>query len=708
MHCASCAGTIEAAVLALAGVEEVRINAASSCATVRHDLSRSDAAAIIDAIELAGYRAEPDAAGNARFARRSESRLALWRFFVAAFCAMQVMMLASPAYFSAPGELADDQRRLLNVCSWILTLPVLAFSARQFFSAALSSITARRIGMDVPVALGIVVAFVASTAATFAPHGVVGDAVYFDSLTMFVSFLLGARLLELQMRHRAESQLEAATTLLPRRVARIDSSGNTEDVDLARLRRGDRVRVMPGEVFAADGKLVDGRTSVDESVMTGESRSVAREPGDPLMAGSRNLEAPVVMWVERLGPDTRYEAIGALMRAVRADKPRMLSEVDRWAGPFVWGVLSLAVLAGVAAWFVDPARAISISIAVLIVTCPCALSLAAPSALLTGASAMGRRGLLLRRIDAIESLARLRVVYLDKTGTLTECGAPRLEPAAGSANDGVAATELESIAASLAAWSSHPLARRIRDAYPTSDGAWHDVADRPGLGVEAIDAKGRRWRLGAPPAPGADQFPQGDCMQCFLCRDEELVARLVFDEVLRPDVSGSIDALKREGLSVRILSGDAPERVAHIARLLGIAEAVGGMTPEQKVAALRAAQSDGEIVGMVGDGINDGPVLAQADVSFAMADGAAIAHAEADGVLIFNRIGDIVIAGVLARKTLRIVRQNLAWAVVYNALCVPLAALGMMPPWIAGAGMAASSLGVVVNSLRLSRGVRAP
>ena len=718
MHCAACAGTIEQALGRVAGVIEARVSAAAQCATVRWDAGLTRPSALVRAIESAGYVAAPDTAAAARALRKAEARTALWRLFVAAFCAMQIMMLATPAYVSAPGELAPDLKRLLDWGGWLLSLPVLWFSAEPFFAGAWRALRQRRIGMDVPVALGIAVAFIASSGAAFDPGGLFGAEVYFDSLAMFVSFLLGGRYLEMRARHHAERSLEEATMQLPDTALRLGPEGRVEVVSVKRLRTGDLVRIPVGQPFAADGVLTEGATEADESLLTGESHPVAKACGDAVVAGSVNLLSPVLMRVDRVGADTRYEAIVALMRAARTQRPALLATADRWAAPFLWAVLLLAAAAGAAWSVIDPTRAVWVVVSVLIVTCPCALSLAAPSALLTAAGAMGRRGVLLRRLDAIQGLAKMQTLFVDKTGTLTEGRLRCVQVQRLDVDDplaGMATEALQGVAASLAGCSQHPLAAALRDAFAAADMAWRDVQEVPGQGLQGRDAAGRRWRLGsaawvgeglsdAPGESSTAQAPASDPgTQTTLGCDGHALLRFVFDERLRADASAAVRALQADGVRVHLLSGDDPVRAQRIASALGLASATGGLTPAAKLAAVRAAQQRGELVAMLGDGINDAPVLAQADVSLAMGEGALVARTQADGVLVSNRLGDIVRARALARQALRIVRQNLAWAALYNAACVPLALVGWLPPWAAGLGMATSSLFVVLNSLRLSR-----
>ncbi|CAG1018955.1 H+-transporting ATPase [Burkholderiaceae bacterium] len=703
MHCAACATTVEQALRRLPGVIDASVSAASQCATVRWDAALTRASELVRAVGAAGYEAVPDTAAGARALRHKEARTALWRLFVAAFCGMQIMMLATPSYVSGPGELSAEHKQLLDWGSWLITLPVLWFSAVPFFAGAWRALKQRRIGMDVPVALGIAVAFVASSGAAFDPGGLFGSEVYFDSLAMFVSFLLGGRYLEMRSRHRAEQSLDEASCRLPETALRLAADGRVEEVSARRLQAGDRVRIPVGQGFPADGVLLDGCTEADEALLSGESRPVPKNPGDPVVAGSLNLQSPVLMRVERVGADTRYEAIVALMRAARSQRPAMLASADRWAAPFLWVVLLLAAGAAAVWSVIEPSRAVWVVVSVLIVTCPCALSLAAPSALLSAAGAMGRRGLLLRRLDAIQGLARVQTLFIDKTGTLTEGGLHcvamrRLAPA-----DVQEAHELQSIAASLAAWSQHPVAKAVREAFDAADVAWRQLAEVPGKGLEGIDAAGRRWRLGAAAWAGASVAQREPVVHTCLSRDGLALACFIFDERLRADAAQAVQALQRDGVRVVLLSGDDEQRAQRVASALGVA-ASGAMAPEDKLAAVQAAQARGEVVAMLGDGINDAPVLVQADVSFAMGEGALVARAQADGVLVSNRLGDIVAARSKAKQALRVVRQNFAWAAAYNAACVPLALAGWLPPWAAGLGMACSSLFVVLNSTRLSIG----
>jgi Cu2+-exporting ATPase len=710
MYCAACSGVIESALTGVDGVVSAQVGSASQRAKVRWDPKRTQVSALVKAVRSAGYDAVPDAAAPAREQRRVERRAALWRVFVASFCAMQVMMFATPSYVATGDELAPDLRQLLNWGSWVVSIPVLLFSAGPFLRNAWRSLRLRRISMDVPVALGILVTFIASTGATFDPDGAFGHEVYFDSFTMFVSFLLAGRFLEMTVRHRAAESLEAALSGMPETALRLEPNGEAMPVSVLRLRAGDRVRVPLGSAFPADGRLLIGPTQADESLLTGESSPVTRQAGDEVVGGSLNVGAPVDMQVERVGADTRFEAIVSMLRDALSQRPALARQADQWAGPFLWGILALAGLAAVAWSWYDPSRALWVAVSVLIVTCPCALSLAAPAALVAAARALARRGVVLQRLDALEALASMSRLFLDKTGTLTQDqpALVALHDASGAVLDLTASPVEVGDAALLAAWSAHPLSKVLAQRAPAAvEDRWQAVREQPGSGLEGRRADGSVWRLGSRAwvlgsssdvAPATDQpvvqvwfGPVGQLRWCF-----------EFAEQLRPDALSAVEALRAGGVGLGLLSGDASRRVAHIAEQVGIADVVAGAQPQDKLAHLSRAQARGERVGMVGDGVNDAPVLARADVSFAMGQGALVARVHADAVVVSGRLQDVVMARQLAQRTMQVVRQNLIWAATYNLACIPLALAGYLPPWAAGLGMALSSLLVVGNATRLA------
>ncbi len=732
MYCAACAGIIENALAAVPGVHSVQVGAAAQRASVRWDPQHTRPSQLLAAVQRAGYAAVPDAAAPARALRQTEQRQALWRLFVAWFCAMQVMMMATPSYVAGPGEMAPDLRQLLNWGGWLLTLPVLLFSSKPFFRGAWSGLRQGRIGMDLPVALGVVIMFVASSVATFQPTGVLGHDVYYDSLTMFVGFLLGARWLEMRARHRAAEALEGSLARLPETALRVADDGSVHSVSVLRLQPGDHVRVPLGAAFPADGVLTEGQTQADEALLSGESAPVPKAEGAAVVAGSVNLGAPVLMQVQRVGGDTRFEVIVSMMRSAMSQRPAAARLADIWAAPFLVVVMLLAAGAAAVWSVIDPSRAVWVAVSVLIVTCPCALSLAAPAVLVAATRGLARRGVMVQRLDALEPLARTRHFFFDKTGTLTDeqpaLTATHATPAA--LREGLDAASLRAQAAALAQWSAHPVSAALcraaaADAVPPGMvRSVQAVTELPGRGLQGEDATGAQWRLGrsgwasaAPSAPSeaagssdeqvdaAADVPASDASaaRVLLSRDGLVLATFDVTEALREGAAEAVAALRADGVRVSLLSGDAPERAQALGRRLGLDDAQGGATPEAKLAAMSAAQAGGAPVAMVGDGINDAPVLARADVSLAMGQGALVSRSQADAVITSNRLTDLVAARCTAQRAMRIVRQNMVWAASYNAVCIPLALMGYLPPWAAGLGMAASSVAVVMNALRAAR-----
>jgi len=706
MHCAACSEMVEAACLSVAGVQSARVSAAAERATVAWLPAHGRLSDVVRALRAAGYDAMADVAASSRTRRRAESRTLLWRLFVATFCMMQVMMLAAPGYLAGPGQIDAGLLQLMNWGAWVFSVPVVAFAAGPFLRSAWASLSRRQLGMDVPVSLAVLVTFGAGTVATFDPTGPLGADVYFDSLSMFVAFLLAGRWFEMRLRHRAEGVLEAALVSLPETAERVAPDGRIETISAQRLLPGDRVRVVSGEAFPADGVLVQGQTVADEALLSGESALVPKPGGAAVIAGSVNRGAPVEMRVDRSGPDTRLEAIFALMREAATERPPAVAMADRWAGAFLGTVLLLA-LAGAAVWSqIEPSRAVWVAVAVLVVTCPCALSLAAPSALLASASALARRGVIVRRLAMLDNLAGVDTLFLDKTGTLTFAQPQVLavDAVGGGGVDRPAASQ----AAALAAWSRHPMARAVAAYAPDGVAArWTDVREEIGSGLEAIDAAGLAWRLGTQ-AWVADRPP--DDAQSGVDRAAAVwfgprgtpQLRFRLGETLRDDTREALAGLRGDGLRLVLLSGDAREQVAAFAAGLALNQCHAGLAPQAKLELVRQAQLRGQRVAMIGDGVNDAPALAAADVSFAMGHGALVARHQADAVLDSERLTELWFARRLALRCRRVIRQNLTWAAVYNLACVPLALAGVLPPWAAGLGMAASSLLVVANARRLA------
>ncbi|MDO8442547.1 MAG: cation-translocating P-type ATPase [Polaromonas sp.] len=713
MHCAACSLTLEQALLGIRGVVAAQVSAASKRASVVWSAALTRPSQWMAVPQALGYRLLPASDAFAPDHGRKEARLALWRWLVAGFCMMQVMMYAVPAYVAGPGEITPDIEKLLRWASWVLTLPVVLFSCGPFFGHALRDLKQRSISMDLPVALGIAMTFAVSTAATFGPQGWWGHEVYFDSLTMFVFFLLTGRWLEQRLRDRTAGSLDRLMQRLPDSVQRQQASGRFERVAARRLKPGDLIRVLPGEAFPADGTIVAGDTFADEALLTGESRPVARLAGASVLAGSYNLSAPVQVRIDQTGQATRYAQIVALMERASVDKPRLALLADRVAKPFLWFVLLASAMAAAYWWRTDPARAVMAAVAVLIVTCPCALSLATPSAMLTSAGLLARQGVLVRRLQALESLATIDTVVFDKTGTLTEA---RMGLRSVETREGVTSAQALHLASALAQHSLHPLSCALVAAaagvplplVPGTDTLnMIDVREFPGLGLEG--------RLTASSVPGALgqvrlgsarfcnlENPLHDVLQVCLADESGWLARFEFDEAIRPDAAEAIAALQQEGVEVQILSGDRAAAVRRVANALEIRKVQGDCTPKTKLEHMQALQRQGRKVLMVGDGLNDGPVLASAHVSVAVGTAVPLAQAQSDFVLPGGQLLMLPKMRAHARRTMRIVRQNLWWAATYNAVCVPWALTGSLSAWLAGLGMALSSLLVIANAARLA------
>ena len=707
MHCAACALTLESALRGVVGVLAVQVSAASASASVTWSVAQTKPSIWINAGLAQGYQLLPAEDAFSFDNDRQQSRLALWRWLVAGFCMMQVMMYAAPAYFTQPGDIAPDIEKLLRWASWVLSLPVVLFSCRPFFANAWRDLMRRSISMDLPVAIGIGVTFAVSTAATFEPQGWWGREVYFDSLTMFVFFLLTGRWLEQCLKSRTAGALGALMQRLPLSAERQLPGGDFERVAVRRLRVGDVLRVLPGEAFPADGAVLAGATFADEALLTGESRPVARDVGDLVMAGSYNVGHATQVRVDKLGAATRYAQIVTLMERASLDKPRLAVLADKVAKPFLMFVLLAALGAAAYWWRTDPAMALMAAVAVLVVTCPCALSLATPTAMLTTAGLQARHGVLVRRLQAIESLADIDTVIFDKTGTLTDA-AMNLKSV--QTRSGISGEQVLQWAAGLAEHSLHPVSRALVAAALTKASVV-GVKEFAGLGLQGWLAESSANVTG-PLRLGSNLFCQVDAAvdsgrRVYLADHDGWMATFEFVENLRPDAAKTVATLQSQGLNVYMLSGDTQTSAQGVAEQLGISNeknnVMGDCTPETKLALMKALQAQGRIVLMVGDGLNDGPTLAAAHVSVAIGAAVPLAQAQSDYVIPGAQLLMLPVMLGQAKRTLRIVKQNLAWAAIYNAIGVPLALAGLMPAWLAGLGMATSSLLVMANAARLSR-----
>ena len=710
--CAACIWLIEHRLQHLEGVIEASVNFSSMRALVRYDASQIRLSAIIGAIRRIGFGAEPFDGRYTETRRRSEQRRSLWRLFVAAFGMMQVMMYAIPAYLAAD-DLPADIDQLMRWASLLLTIPVIGFAAEPFFSGAWRDLRARTVGMNTPIAIGLGVTFVASAFATLSGQG----AVYFDSIAMFVFLILTARHLETIARLQVGETLDRIARLQPAFAMRVRATTDgeiSERVAVADLAPGDRVVVGAGDSVPADGVVESGTSSVNESLLTGESRGVSRRPGDRVIGGSVNASSRLVVRVQRVGPDTVLAGIGRLLERAGAEKPRIEQLADRIARPFTAAILATSALAALAWWFIDPAQALPIAVTVLVITCPCALSLATSAATAAATGSLARMGVVVARGHALETLARATHFVFDKTGTLTT-GALALIGV--MPLDGENRKQCLALAAALEGQTRHPVGLALSEAARRAEASpvhgLRDIHDVAGEGVEA------RWgdrmlRIGRPgfvaeivgkPLPAELAFVADQVQVVALGDDQRWIGLFTLGDTIRPTARALVRDLRSRGRSVWILSGDRKAVAEHVGCELGIDGVLAEVHPEEKLHFVRALQSRGAVVAMIGDGVNDAPVLAGAAVSVALANGADAAQQSADMILANGGLQHLTDALDVACRSGRIIKQNFAWALAYNAVAVPAALMGAVSPLIASAGMAASSAVVVLNALRAAHPV---
>jgi Cu2+-exporting ATPase len=698
MHCANCARSIERAVGALPGVDGVRVNGATARAAVDwRGRGGTRLPQILDAVRRAGFTPVPLAGQAATAEYQRERRTALKRVGLASLGMMQAMMYLTALYGAS--DIDPSMAQLMRIAGMIIVTPVLFYSGAPYLVGAWRDLANRRLGMDVPVAVALLLAWIPSVWNTLRA----GGEVYFDSVGMFIFFLSAGRYLEMTLRHRTLGSGEALARSLPAEVTRIAADGTRSKVGVAALAAGDVFMVPKGGVVAVDAELApqmpaDTRALLDEALITGEAAAVAPTGGDHLRGARFNPAAPLFLSATAAVADSTLASMVRLLERAQAARPRMALAADRVASWFVLVILVLAAVTVVAWWPIDPARAFAAMLAVLVVTCPCALSLATPVAIAAATARLTRLGMLVTRADAIERLAHADTVVFDKTGTLT----------AGAA----AVTEVEllsdlprarvlAIAAALERQSAHPLAAAFRESESAGVSA-QGVTEIEGAGLEGT-VDGVTWRLGRRAFAAGPGGEAADDRGLFLGSVTGLAARIVVGTALRPEARAAIDALRALGLRVLIASGDSRDAVAQVAGALHIDQAHARLDPAGKIALVRELEAGGRRAFVIGDGINDGPVLAAAHVSCAMGQGSAIAQAASDLLLIHENLAVLPEAIGSARAALRVVRQNLGWALCYNLAAVPLAALGLVPPWLAALGMSMSSLGVVLNARRLAR-----
>jgi Cu2+-exporting ATPase len=683
MHCSACAAKIRQALQPLNGIQATYVNPVRRQVLVEHG-RETDPLDILTHIESAGFT--PTLSSLDDHDARQKSLLK--RLGVAGLAMMQVMMASIALYAGAFDGMDIAYQRLFQFTGLIFTIPVVCYSAVPFFSSALRGFGRAGTGMsmDVPIALAIAIAFLTSLHATLTGTG----EVYFDSVVMFTFLLLGARYIDNRLQHRFDMSSQLLTALP--RTALVLEDGRRTSVPIADLAVGTHIWIPEGAQVPVDGLNGSNPASIDEAILTGESEWVRKQAGDRLFAGSFNRSAGFEMTSTHAVDESRIADIARLADSARMEGSDITRLTDRIAAVFVPSIITLAVAAWVGWQLVEPSKALTAALTVLVVSCPCALSLATPAALTAAMTRLRQLGIVLTSSSALEKIPLINRLFIDKTGTLT-VSEPVIQKVE-LLDSTLSKDTCCAIAAGLQQHSSHPYAR-----------AFHGMSERAsvervetvaGLGVEGyFEEKSVRIGSAAFTNIGSD----GE-LGLFLSIDGRPAARFELSDRLRPDAEQSVAALKALGVAPLMMSGDSFDRCAEVASALEI-EFEARRSPEDKLASIRSEQTMGNRILMLGDGINDVPVLAGADVSVAVAEASDLVKSEADVLLLSRRLFPLVDLIRIGRATRNVVRQNLLWAALYNLTAIPLAALGFMPPWLAAVGMASSSILVMLNATRL-------
>ncbi|HHQ4736001.1 heavy metal translocating P-type ATPase [Aeromonas veronii] len=697
LTCAACAWLIERHLMTLGGLRYINVNTTTHRARIKWDPDQLSLSDILKGFAQIGYRAYPFQTHQQEALYAKEVRSYMFRLALAGLGSMQVMMCAVALYMDLFISVEDEFMVYFKWISLLLSTPIMIYSAQPFYVGAWRSLKQGHLSMDVSVSLALIGAFIASMWATVFNTG----EVYYDSITMFVFFLLLGRFLELRARRKASESSSNLARLVPIMATRIDDEGEHE-VAAKTLQVGDLVRVLAGATLPADGIIVEGQASLNESMLTGEQLPLLKQRGDQVYAGTINTDAPLQIRVSHRIEESRIAQIMRLQDHALDDKPAIAQMADQLSRHFILVLLIIAAAVWTFWHFHQPDQAFWVTLAVLVATCPCALSLATPTALTSATANLTRNGILLRRGHVLDVLTKANRIVMDKTGTLTT-GEISLTGTTTLAE--MDETHCLAIARAMEAQSEHPIARAFllpADSIAVLPSA-REITPVIGHGITAL-VDGVRYRIGSARWIGLDPAQeQGRGLAIYLADEQQVLARFNLEDTLRPDARVLIAAFKSAGLQTTVLTGDSSLQADEIARELGVDELIKGVSPDGKLAYLKAREAQGDISIMVGDGINDAPVLAGAHASFAMAGGTDLAKNSADAILLADDLSRLLEARVLAMRTRKIIIENFAWSIGYNLLVLPLAACGWLPPYLAAAGMSLSSLIVVTNSMRLNR-----
>jgi len=702
--CAACVWLNEKTLQALDGLIEVNINYATHRAHLKWDNDKLALSQILESISRIGYMAHPYDPKRQQFIIEKERKAHLKRLGIAAILGMQIMILAVAMYTGEWWGMEPEITQTFRWTSLALCIPLLLFASRLFFENAWRDIKNKRAGMDVPIALGMGIAFTASLYHTISGQG----AVYYDSVSMFTFFLLIARYYEMLARKRSAEHTESLLNLTPA-VATILNNNEQSIVPVADLMVGDNILVKPGENIATDGIVKRGLSGVNESLVTGESYPVTKSPGSKVIGGSTNTENSLVITVTHTGASTVLASIHRLLEEAQRNKPHLAQLADQIATKFVLAILFVAAIVA-SYWYLNgSSQWLEYTVATLVVTCPCALSLATPTALTAASGQLAKLGLLPISGHVLETLAKATDFVFDKTGTLTFGELTLTQVKTLTTFDDERCLQ---IAAALEAESEHPLAKAIIKKITNNPVQANNCYNTPGSGMVGT-IENQQWCIGnwehirqycqIESNSSIKNTSDNDQTKIYLATDTELVAIFYFEDEVREESKVMVEQLQQENIKIHLLSGDNHTVTHKVAQQLHINNITAEAKPDKKLNYVRNLQQENKVVVMTGDGINDAPVLAGADISIAMGSGSQLATTHADMILISNHIQHIAAGFVLAKKTFRIIKQNLSWAIIYNLIAIPAAAMGYVQPWLAAIGMSISSLVVVLNALRLSK-----
>ncbi len=703
ISCPACVWLIESRLSSLKGIKDVNVNYSTQRCRINWHETEISLGEILSAISRLGYNALPYNHKQRELNFDNERKGQLLRIGIAALFGMQVMMIAITLYFGDVTGIEEQYRVFFHWISLLLTLPVLFYSGQPLLIGAYRDLKNKRLGMDVPIAIGLSIAFVSSVWATLQQTG----HVYYDSIVMFTFFILGGRYFEFMSRRKSTAHLDKLTSILPLYATQIKIDNTHETVDLNTLTVSDKVLVKPGEVIPVDGVVVEGHSSVNESLITGESIPISKSIGMRVIGGSTNIESPLIINITDIGEHTVLSHIARIIDRASSNKPDSVKLANKIVSIFVTGIIIIACLVAFYWYHVDQNQWLAITITVLVVSCPCALSLATPTAFSSAAATFIKYGIALINNDSIEKIAKSSYFVFDKTGTLTKGELELIE--IDIIDNNYSRDDVLKIASALESASEHPLAKAIVHASGSIDKIHaDDIKNYPGQGISG-NINGL-WFIGTERfisensrgafAPQSD--PAKSLKQIVIATSESVVATFSFNDELRNSSKSLIKYLKDQGKKVILMSGDQPSVVNQVAEELEIIDCRAGLKPEDKLNHIAKLQQQGYQVCMIGDGINDAPAFAQADVAIAMTNASDITKLNADILLLNNKIESLGTMLKIVAKTNRTIHMNFIWALAYNITVLPFAIAGFITPWMAAIGMSLSSLIVVVNATRIT------